>query len=543
MNRRRGGAAQLSIRGTRNLFFVFLFSSAARLSPYTDFLYIFLLFPDRPQRKEKKDGTLRGENRQLVPRLLIRFISFCVQMAEKGSGKRFSHTKGKGSGKVMSKLSPESDPSSPAPHIPHIKCQDNADQLPKFHAALLRPANSDLPPDDLEPIQAELEALLSTVALRYRVLKSELESNDTRRTKHLDRAPISPDKRRRAAPSSSGKPRKFTSANSPLNHPPTKMSKLKSSASPAPSQHTDDSSDVSVHNPKNLYHRNDTPNKFWLSIEPYTVPITHEDIRLIDGLLEEFSGPLAPQIPDLGPHYTAQWGIEEGGKDEDKKKTTNGQQNGDVMRVLRNSKKMGDGITGPFTQRLVSALMEENVISDGHSTATATTTSTENSNSSLENIPNNSNMVHTRSAANLLKNGIAAERRIRKELIEQGILEAKDAAPTNERPDDVDEVLMEIQRVRADLMTIGESNTSQLTMLKEVALNEIKRLEIKRKLDDVDHDIVEQHKKLQLAKQKGRPLTKSERDEILRLTEKQKKLSNELDCLNVPGYTTMGFFT
>ena len=485
-------------------------------------------------------------------------------MAEKGSGKRFSHMKGKGSGKVMSKPSPESmEPSSPAPIIPHIKCQDNAEQLPKYHAALMRPANSELPPDDLEPIQAELENLLSTVALRYRVLKSELESNDSRRTKHLDRAPISPDKRRRGAPSGSGKPRKFSSANSPLsNHPPTKISKLKtSSASPAPSQHTDDSSDVSIHNPKNLYHRNDTPNKFWLSIEPYTVPISQEDIRLLDGLLEEYSGTLAPQIPELGPHYTTQWGIEDVKEEQDagnpqqlkggNKKTvsTNGQQNGggggaggDMMRVLRNSKKMGDGITGPFTQRLVSALMEENLIGDGHSTATATTTSTENSNSSLENIPNNSNMVHTRSAANLLKNGIVAEKRIRKELIEQGILEAKDAAPGGERQDDVDEVLMEIQRVRSDLMAIAESNTSQLTTLKDVALDEIKRLDVKRKLDDVDHEIIEQHKRIQLAKQKGRSLSKTERDEILRLTEKQKKLSHELDCLNVPGYT-MSFLT
>lgn len=469
-------------------------------------------------------------------------------MAEKGSGKRFSHTKGKGSGKVMSKLSPESvDPSSPGPIIPHIKCQDNADQLPKYHAALMRPANSDLPPDDLEPIQAELETLLSTVALRYRVLKSELESIDSRRTKHhLDRAPISPDKRRRGAPSGSGKPRKFSSANSPLSHPTTKISKLKtSSASPAPSQHTDDSSDVSIHNPKNLYHRNDTPNKFWLSIEPYTVPIGQEDIRLLDGLLEEFSGTLAPQIPELGQHYTKQWVIEDIKEEQDAgnpqlkvKKTSNGQQNGDGMRVLRNSNKMGDGITGPFTQRLVSALMEENLIGDGHSTGTATT-STDNSNSSLE---NSTNMVHTRSAANLLKNGIAAERKIRKELIEQGILEAKDAGPGNERPDDFDEVLLEIQRVRSELMAIAESNTSQLTTVKELALNEMKRLEIKRKLDDVDHEIIEQHKRVQVAKQKGRSLSKTEREEILRLTEKQKKLSQELDCLNVPGYT-IGFLT
>lgn len=507
-------------------------------------------------------------------------------MAEKGSGKRFTHTKGKGKVMMMSKSSPTEsiEPSSPSPIIPHIRCQDNAEQLPKIHAALSRPLTGELPPDDLEPIQAELESLLSTVALRHRVLKSELESNDNRRTKHLDRAPISPDKRRRGGTSSSsttssGKPRKFSSANSPLNHPPTKISKLKnSSASPAPSQHTDDSSDVSTnHNPKHIYHRNDTPNKFWLSLEPFTVPINQEDIRLLDVLLEEYSGILAPQIPELGPHYTQQWEIDDGIvlKDEHiespqtllkgKSKLvstptiTNGSpQNGDVMRVLRNSKKMGEGITGPFTQRLVSALMEENLISDSHhhhhSTATATTTtttttavaSTENSNSSLENIPNNTNnnnnnanMVHTRSAANLLKNGIAAERRIRKELIEQGILEAKDVAPSGDMikmEDDVDEVLTEIQKVRSDLMAMAESNTSQLTALKEVAHNELKRLEIKRKLDDVDHEIVEQNKRVQLAKQKGRSLAKSERDEILRLIEKQRKLSNELDSLQLPGY-------
>lgn len=475
-------------------------------------------------------------------------------MAEKGSGKRFSHSKGKGSGgKVMSKPSPDMAPSSPAPVIPHLKCQDNAELLPKYHAALMRPINSDLPPDDLEAIQSELETLLSTVALRYRVLKSELESNDSRRSKYQERTPISPDKRRRGgATSSGGKPRKFSSANSPLSHPPTKMSKLKtSSSSPAPSQHTDDSSDVSVHNPKHIYHRNDTPNKFWLSIEPYTVPITQEDIRLLDGLLEEYSGPLAPQIPELGPHYSSQWGLEDIKEEQDTgnsqikgKKSTNGQQNGDVMRVLRNSKKMGDGITGPFTQRLVSALMEENLI-DGQATAPATTTSTENSNSSLENIPNNNNMMHTRSAANLLKNGIAAERRIRKELIEQGILEAKDAVMADgERPDDdeVDEVLMEIQRVRSDLIAIAESNTRQLSTLKEVSIDELKRIEIKRKLDDVDHEIIEHHKRIQLTKQKGRSLSKLERDEILRLTEKQKKLSTELDSLKVPGYT-VPFFT
>ena len=148
-----------------------------------------------------------------------------------------------------------------------------------------------------------------------------------------------------------------------------------------------------------------------------------------------------------------------------------------------------------------------------------------------------SNMIQTRSAVNLLRNGISIERRVRKELIEQGILDAKDIDPPSVvKQEDEDEVLSEIKRVRSELVAIADFNTSELHKLQGAAKEEMKRLEIKRKLDDVDQEVIEQHKRILLAKQKGRQLTKQEREDILRLTEKQKKLSTELDEVQIPGY-------
>ncbi len=43
------------------------------------------------------------------------------------------------------------------------------------------------------------------------------------------------------------------------------------------------------------------------------------------------------------------------------------------------------------------------------------------------------------------------------------------------------------------------------------------------------------YKKIGLIKQKRRPLTKQERDEVFRLTEEQKRISDQLEAMKVPG--------
>lgn len=208
-----------------------------------------------------------------------------------------------------------------------IKGNENAKLLPHYSSALERPHDESLPADEMDPIQMELELLLSTVALRMRSLKSDIDSLDKEDKKHKkgstnDKQPNSP--------STSGKRKRHDGVKKSSNKDPKamignlKQSKVKnlSSQSPAHSQHTDDSMDAIPYYQsinargdqpasKLLVPKNDIPNKFWLSVEPYCMPITQEDLKLLDELIDEYSSPLVPPIPELGPHYTTQWTTED----------------------------------------------------------------------------------------------------------------------------------------------------------------------------------------------------------------------------------------
>lgn len=391
--------------------------------------------------------------------------------------------------------------------------------------------------------------LLSTVALRYRFLKTELEkldkNTDDHRTerkqgKFIDKQPTSPTGKKKRVDEKikireSGK--SFTKL--------MKTSKMRnispivvpSSSSSSSIQQNEDSMDAVPYMQNNstssqakdkskLLLKNDTPNKFWLSVEPYCMPITQEDIKLLDDLIDEYSGPLIPPIPDLGAHYSSRWAADDLREEQDNsnpnsktkgKQHANSVANGEVMNLMRKGEKIiGEGITGPLTQRLVSALMEENFKSDNGT--------------DTENVPNN-NGLDVGSASSLLKNGISIERRVRKELIEQGILDPEDCL----RPEQDDEILSEIKRVRTELSAIAEYNSSELNKLHSAAKAEMDRLEVKRQLDAVELEISEMSKKIVATKLKRRPITKQEREEIFRLTDEQKRLSDQLESMPIPG--------
>ncbi|XP_055372644.1 transcriptional adapter 3 [Condylostylus longicornis] len=447
----------------------------------------------------------------------------------------------------------ETNDTEPTVNIPFIKIGDNARLLPKYSSSLMRSKDDFVPAEDLDFIQLELESLLSTVAQRHRFLKLEyesLEKDDKRRSKIVEKQPSSPGKRKRLDDKKS-KTSQFKS---------TKQKNPNSTYSPAASLHTDDSSESTTHSipqqqqqqqhqqhqhhhphhhtqahhvPKKeqklMLPKNDIPNKFWLSVEPYCMPLTNEDLKLIDDLLEQYQGPLIPPIPDLGPHYSSIWAAEDIKEEKDNSSSnpksksknslhTNNMDSGDLLK--KGEKIMGEGITGPLTQRLVSALMEENLITDGFSNA--------DSNSSSENTTSNS--ASTLRSLSLMKNGISIEKRMKKELIEQGILDLDDF-PKN----DEDEILNEIKRVVAELTAISEFNRTELQNLKLAAKAELQRLEVKRKLDQVDQEIIEMYKKVLIAKQKRRPLTSNEQEDIFRLTQEQRRLCEQLDSMPVPG--------
>lgn len=94
---------------------------------------------------------------------------------------------------------------------------------------------------------------------------------------------------------------------------------------------------------------------------------------------------------------------------------------GELIKISFNSFS-GEGITGPLTQRLVSALVEEDVISnDGKNTITNDSNDSGGENNSLS-----ANRASLLSLTSAMKNGVDVERSVKKELIDLGILDVND---------------------------------------------------------------------------------------------------------------------
>ncbi|KAM7348408.1 transcriptional adaptor 3 [Cochliomyia hominivorax] len=453
-------------------------------------------------------------------------------------------------GKLSGKIGPQTNTTPPSPDtentsglvIPIIRTKDCAKLLPTYSAALNRSSEDSLAAEDLDNIQLELETLLSSVALRYRVLKSEYESldkdekNKDRKNKNNlqlsggqvgEKQPASP----AASVVNSGKrKRDETSLVRKPKHATLKHTKNPNAKNSPLAPLTDDSMDYApgVHGAnrdlqKPVPAKIDTPNKFWLSVEPYCMPLTNEDLRLLNDLLEQYNGPLVPPIPELGPHYSTVWAAEDLKEiQQNSNSNTNNrlkpQNNGTAMNILKKADSIsGECVTGPLTQRLVSALMEEQLISNA-----ADIVADNNSNSSSENTHSSAPMNFR--SFSMLRNCIGIEKRVKKELIEQGILDISDF-PNN----DEDEIHNEIKRLVAELSSIAEYNSGALRRLHDAASEEIKRLDVKRKLDLIDQEILETYKRTLQNKAKRKPLSPEEQQEIYRLTTEQKNLSNQLE--------------
>ncbi|KAK3103718.1 hypothetical protein FSP39_021299 [Pinctada imbricata] len=100
------------------------------------------------------------------------------------------------------------------------------------------------------------------------------------------------------------------------------------------------------------------------------------------------------------------------------------------------------------------------------------------------------------------------EKRIRRELEEQGILESEDKVEDN--PDD--EVLTELRQKQQELRALSQHNVSVIKTLMGKAKEEIKKQDLKKKLATADAEVLEAYRKIQVARQKKKTPTKKERD-------------------------------
>ncbi|ALC49869.1 dik [Drosophila busckii] len=469
--------------------------------------------------------------------------------------------------------------------IPLIRRREMPKTLPAIAAALQRPADEHLAAENLDAVQLELEQMLSNVALRARVLKAEYDSldRDERRQdrRRYDRLPQSSPPMQTSllngllglgsSSNSNGGPYglSLSGIGSPaggkrkMRDDPTVVRKKHSAVTitkaqmaqkhlakhspltddsmdyltlptlqitqppPQPAQHTVQAPPQLPPQPKLALPKNDMPNKFWLSVEPYCMPLTNEDLRLLDDLLEQYRGPLVPPLPVLGPHYATQWAQE----DMKSLQPGNGRQKSQASQnMLKKADQLLDkNITGPLTQRLVSALLEESLPSE--QAAVAEQSSSSNSNSHSHSAEHGSSSSKDKyGALNMLKHGVGIEQRLKRELLDSGILLSNELNPHDQ---DIDEVLLEIKRVTSEIGSVAQFNAEELKRLRAAANEEIKRIEVKRKLDTIDQEILECYKRNLQYRSKRKAHTLEEKQEILRLTNEQRSLSEQLEQMQV----------
>lgn len=169
------------------------------------------------------------------------------------------------------------------------------------------------------------------------------------------------------------------------------------------------------------------------------------------------------------------------------------------------------GIAGPLTQRLVSALLEENVYVANNNTDGK--------------LFRDGDPPVLRDLT--IHNSMNLEMRMHKELVDQGLL---DPDSVKKNPED-DEIVAEIKRCQRELAALSSHNESQLTRLLHLAQEEMKRQALKRKIAEVDEEVVKHYDNLMQAKTKKTQLSRKEQEKAWSCLKERENLLDQLNML------------
>lgn len=411
-----------------------------------------------------------------------------------------------------------------------FKMVDHKAMCPFYTSLLTRTAEQGIAPEDLHLLQSDLETLLAGANRRIRQIDTEnkllvdwVEKKDRKSVRQreleiMNALQSSSFKRSRPASEQErgAKKQKFDESHN-ASPAPTGRPKSKQSASSEGGQEEENF-------PASVKAKTDAPNRFWTAVEPYCADITLEDQKYLeDSLKVPDDDSDYYKVPPLGRHYAEKWAQEdlldeqeEGCRMQDKKlrgtlTSTSENMTKTIIEDKSTVKKADStGLSeenlcpfGPLTQRLVSALIEENIIAP-----ISEQTSGSGSSDSATTTRSGSNSPRTPTKAPHVPNTRMLEARIREELVFQGLLESDNQ--TDEENDD--EVLSELKRHQNELRALMAKNRQQKMELLKLTQEEIKKQELKHRAQVADAEVMEWFRKMMAGKQKRKSPSKKEKE-------------------------------
>ncbi|XP_033876736.2 transcriptional adapter 3 [Acipenser ruthenus] len=416
-----------------------------------------------------------------------------------------------------------------------FKPVDHGKVCPRYTAVLGRSEDDGIGIEELDTMQLELETLLSSASRRLRVLEAETQILTDWQDKKGDKRFLKLGKDAElGTPTKHGKPKKqrLDGKGSHGTGPGPGRPKSKNLQ---PKIQEYEFTEEPLDAPR--IPKNDAPNRFWASVEPYCADITSEEIRVLEELLKPPEDEAEYyKVPPLGKHYSMRWAQEdllEEQKDgaraaADRKKGILGAlselDSKDVDFMLKKSESQHeqpeDGTPfGPLTQRLLQALVEENIISPMEDSPIPEVSGKDLGADGASTSPRSQgkafSVPHTKSL----------EARIKEELVSQGLLESED------RPaeDSEDEVLAELHKRQAELKALSAHNRARKQELLRLGREETKRQELRQRVRVSDNEVMDAFRKIMAARQKKRTPTKKEKDQAWKALKERESILKLLD--------------
>jgi transcriptional adapter 3 len=451
--------------------------------------------------------------------------------------------------------------------LPDVTIIDNLKQFPRYSSILERQDGEGVGIEEIDTLQMEIETLLVNALQRARTFQVELMILESKAADKTDLIPI---KLKTKVSTPVAPPTLIHTPNitpiiekqqqqqqQQLQTPNAKRFKASNTQQRPSSTFTCNTDENS------LVIRNDISDIFWNMVQPFCSEITEDDIKFLKDQIElncKIQINSSKEIPNLGKHYTLKWAehdvvseIKESSRfnldvnggmtvtpsDKKRKNFSNFLNEIDTFQASTDSDASSERY-GPLTQRLISALIEQNLMTPfGTNLNDFDMLNGEQKGLKTQQTIKNHQHRQYNSNSNLF------ESKIRDELIQQGILDRSDLDSGDDickkgseqsKIEQKDEIADEIKKLQEELLLVaGKNKDSQIELLNN-AKQAMVQQNLRKKIDQCDLKIQEIFSKNLAVKLNKKYCQRKEKDRLSEIIKERDALKNQMSQVMLPNF-------